>query len=264
MDIGNRVRAWTGLRQSVGPFAAPMRWAGCLAIAGMLASLALPVSGQDAERSGGPERAAHQLAEELVQKMRGVEETHGQLVALEPLRPDHFLDLDEHRRQEFHDLLMGSLRSEAAGSYDMMDQSRFESLSRPIGGDRRSGLVRSVPGDCPRGGRGDQHFLLRRTIPRGALHALLFGKLDGSIQTPGFGAAGVRDGMADGTGGPGHGHCVDRPGGGRAYAGVGPAWRGIDRGCRNRLGDKFVDISCGLSSGRGQRDSAGEARAACA
>ena len=61
MDIGNRVRAWTGLRQNVGPLAAPMRLARCLAIAGMLAGCGTTsgqnaVSGQETAGSGVPDR----------------------------------------------------------------------------------------------------------------------------------------------------------------------------------------------------------------
>ena len=97
----------------------------------ILTLLAPQVSGQEPEPSGGSERAARLLADDLVTKMRHSEK-QGQLVALEPLRADRFLDLDERRRQQLYDLLMGSLRSEVAGSYDMVNPSRFESLSRTI------------------------------------------------------------------------------------------------------------------------------------
>ena len=103
--------------------------AGCWMI---LTVLAPQVAGQESERSGGPESAARVLADDLVTKMRRHSEMHGQLVALEPLRPERFLDFDERRRQQLYDLLMGSLREEAAGSFAMMNQSRFATLSRTL------------------------------------------------------------------------------------------------------------------------------------
>ena len=100
------------------------------------------VSGRDAEWSGDPEHAAGLLADDLVGRMRCHSHSRGQMVALEPLRPDRFLDLDEHRRRQLYDLLWGSLHSAAEGRYTMVNPSLFESCSRRLEETRRNGFDR--------------------------------------------------------------------------------------------------------------------------
>ena len=90
----------------------------------------LPGAGQGGERPDLPEDVARGLADDLVGRLRDHTEIHGQRLALQPLDPGAFVDLDERGRQRLYGLLAGSLGAEIRGSYEWVNPSRFKNISR--------------------------------------------------------------------------------------------------------------------------------------
>ena len=99
-----------------------------------LALLPLPAAGQSGAGADDPQRVADMLADELVSGMREHSELLRQRVALQPLDPKEFVALDKRERRRLHDLLVGSLRSEIRGSYDLADPSNFAAIARILEG----------------------------------------------------------------------------------------------------------------------------------
>ena len=99
-----------------------------------LAVVSLPAAGQSGAEADEPQRVADRLADDLVSAMRDHPELHRQRVALQPLDPKEFVALDKRERRRLYDVLVGSLRSEIRGSYDLADPSQFAAIARILEG----------------------------------------------------------------------------------------------------------------------------------
>ena len=110
------------------------QWVLPAVLCAQLAAVALPAAGQSGTGPDELQRAADELADKLVDAIRGHPELHRQRMALQPLDPGEFVALDKRERRRLHDLLVGSLESEIKGSYDLVDPSNFTAIARILEG----------------------------------------------------------------------------------------------------------------------------------